>query len=482
MPIAAKPNLTERIVQNHNELGSAGESIITPGLIEPGLGLKPSPPWTRRVSCSRYNAMSYIVTLLLYCLDPVRDMTAVLRDHCRFTIHAGKLVDMTVTIKDVAQGLLINSVQLVDPTVDGIYTELNSYSDVPRSDLVESVQVNLKRAIATLLEGAAPTGEGSGEHRETTRQRIDQGVPIEDIIRAYRLSLRAIHARYIDISTEMALSPREALRGASLLWELGDWFVAGAAAEYRYRAGNEAVRRSLARAELMRELLSKGRRDPSIFARLSDFGIQAENEYAVIISHSHVSGVPFRMLDRDRLLLSDNTVLMAQIGQRIIGLVPQDWDIRAEKSPVALGPFQSLESISHSAGVAERVWQQVSRSRPGVYRLEHFGWRLAVPLERDISRHLVEKYLLPIAPETRNGAELLRTLIGLLKEDMNIRRAAEHLNVHKNTLRYRLDKYTEVTGIDLSDTDSQFDLAWAVEAYKLSEGEALIGEFYKPGL
>lgn len=386
---------------------------------------------------------------------------------------------MTVTLQEIAGRLDADTSSLVDPAVDDIYRELKSYGEIPRADLVASVQVNLNRAIVTLREGVAPVGEQAGEHRETTRQRIDQGVPVEDIIRAYRISLRAIYKRYIEVATETDFPTRETLRGATLLWEVGDWFVGGAAAEYRYRAGSEAVRRSLARAELLRKVLLGQHHDPSTLTRLNDFGIHSEEFYAVMISHLSVSDLssPRGPLSE---ILSGTPSLIAQIGQRCIGIVSSEVGLDSENSPVALGPFEPLHNITRSATMAERIWQQARDQPPGVYRLEDFGWRLAVPLETEISRHLVERYLRPIAPETRNGLEMLRTIEGLLEEGNNVRRAAERLNVHQNTLRYRVERYEALTEVSLSDLNVCFELNWALEAYKRAGDRVPFGEFYNP--
>ena len=52
-----------------------------------------------------------------------------------------------------------------------------------------------------------------------------------------------------------------------------------------------------------------------------------------------------------------------------------------------------------------------------------------------------------LAPETREGPELLRTLRAFLEADGSLSTAAERSFVHRNTMLYRLHKIEKITGI-----------------------------------
>ena len=45
--------------------------------------------------------------------------------------------------------------------------------------------------------------------------------------------------------------------------------------------------------------------------------------------------------------------------------------------------------------------------------------------------------------------------------------AADALLVHSNTLRYRLEKYTSMTGADLTDTEAIIEVWWALEYWQV---------------
>lgn len=63
--------------------------------------------------------------------------------------------------------------------------------------------------------------------------------------------------------------------------------------------------------------------------------------------------------------------------------------------------------------------------------------------------------------DRKNGRELSKAMLALARHGFRFRQAAEALSIHPNTLRYRLDRVSEVLGIDLGDTDVQFRLQLA---------------------
>jgi PucR family transcriptional regulator, purine catabolism regulatory protein len=63
--------------------------------------------------------------------------------------------------------------------------------------------------------------------------------------------------------------------------------------------------------------------------------------------------------------------------------------------------------------------------------------------------------------ERRNGRELAKALLALARHGFRFRQAADALGIHPNTLRYRLDRTSEILGLDLADPDAQFRVGLA---------------------
>jgi PucR family transcriptional regulator, purine catabolism regulatory protein len=58
--------------------------------------------------------------------------------------------------------------------------------------------------------------------------------------------------------------------------------------------------------------------------------------------------------------------------------------------------------------------------------------------------------------ERKNGRELADALLMLARHGFRFRAAADALAIHPNTLRYRLDRVSEILGLDLTDAEVQF--------------------------
>ena len=68
--------------------------------------------------------------------------------------------------------------------------------------------------------------------------------------------------------------------------------------------------------------------------------------------------------------------------------------------------------------------------------------------------------------DASRSAELVQTLSTYLESGGNYAHSARVLNVHRNTLRYRLKRIGEISGHDLAEPDVQFNLQLAARAWR----------------
>ena len=69
--------------------------------------------------------------------------------------------------------------------------------------------------------------------------------------------------------------------------------------------------------------------------------------------------------------------------------------------------------------------------------------------------------------DERRGGELSRTLDGFFEANGNLARAAANLEVHRNTLVYRLERISELTGLDLDDPENRLVLHLALKVQRV---------------
>jgi DNA-binding PucR family transcriptional regulator len=110
-------------------------------------------------------------------------------------------------------------------------------------------------------------------------------------------------------------------------------------------------------------------------------------------------------------------------------------------------------------------------------RFKRWGQVVAVPevgltgllagVSDDRLVEFVKRHLGPLAEHDRaRGGSLMPTLKAFLEAGEQ-QAAARRLRIHPNTLRYRLDRIREVSGVELDDSETRLNLAVALRVQGL---------------
>jgi DNA-binding PucR family transcriptional regulator len=89
----------------------------------------------------------------------------------------------------------------------------------------------------------------------------------------------------------------------------------------------------------------------------------------------------------------------------------------------------------------------------------------AIPDLSDVEAFVREWLGSLIDYDARRKAELVHTLAQYLEHGGNYDATAAELSVHKSTLKYRLQRIRELTGLELNDPDVHFNLQLATRAW-----------------
>ena len=141
---------------------------------------------------------------------------------------------------------------------------------------------------------------------------------------------------------------------------------------------------------------------------------------------------------------------------------------------IAIGGLcQELEHFPSQYAEAHRALDVAHglRRRGATVSLDEFGlYGLLFRREDDAQMQRFTRRLLDplIEYDTRRRTALLDTLDCYLKEGAALRATARRLGVHLNTLRGRLFRIEQLTGVDLSDPAVRFELQLALEIYRIA--------------
>jgi sugar diacid utilization regulator len=118
-----------------------------------------------------------------------------------------------------------------------------------------------------------------------------------------------------------------------------------------------------------------------------------------------------------------------------------------------------------AANVAE------ARGLPALSFEETGAYRLLLPAMSEDPAELGRFYDETIAPlvsyDEQYETELVRTLESFLDADGNVAKTSERLFTHRHTIRYRLDRAKELTGLDVSSTDGRERLSLGLKAMRV---------------
>ena len=129
-------------------------------------------------------------------------------------------------------------------------------------------------------------------------------------------------------------------------------------------------------------------------------------------------------------------------------------------------PFERMIETNHAYEQARAAVRLGDMARPvfDERRLYQYGDYAYLHMLEVASRHSsLVRYCHPsllrlASHDERHGGELMETLYCYLQVSGTTKRAAELLNLHKNTLLYRLNRIKEILGVDLSSGEDQFVL------------------------
>jgi hypothetical protein len=355
---------------------------------------------------------------------------------------------------------------LVEGVGDRIREEVPGFRRLPVETLARAVRGNLGRALSALRDLRPPTEEELELAADIGRERADQGLPIDAVLHAYRISVGAVWSRFGELARERGADVASVLAFSETLWLWADAVMDVVAAAHREveleHAREEQQRRD---AFLLAVLL--GTLDVADLRREgATFGLDPELEYIPFRARpAATDGTPPH---RVALMLAGDDGLVTAIDRDVAGIAarrPAN-DLRVV---CGLGPAARLEALPAAFGMASRALQTaLAFGQEGVFSLADLSIRPAILADEALGDAFAARHLAPLAGLGRMGAELESTLRTWLDQEMRVEDTARVLHIHPNTLRHRLRRFEEATGATLRDPRDLVELWWALERRRLA--------------
>jgi hypothetical protein len=354
---------------------------------------------------------------------------------------------------------------------------------VPTHDLWRSCHDNLTRVLQ-LVSHAAGDGTAHDEDaaydaaRATGRQRAQQRMPLDDVLRSFRLGGRLVWEALISQArADERTDPDELLDLASWVWAVVDTTSAQVAIAY-HATERELVRADEQRRATLWEGLLHGRAKDPAFANQAahNIGVPVDGPYAVVV------------IDRDEPGPADDRASGALECRLAEAGMTSVWQVRMNTlvGLIAVGDAGAVLRVLRAAPLApaglsmtvptladvDVAYRQAVLARstvpPGGVEVAALAERLPEALllnSPDLAEALIHRRLGPLLKvPLAERRLLLDTLNAWLTSGGSINQTANAVHCHRNTVINRLRRIESITALDLADTTAQLELALALRA------------------
>jgi sugar diacid utilization regulator len=389
-------------------------------------------------------------------------------------------------LRTVVAGILADFDELSTRVRDAVWRHLPGYEDtlMRRDDLEQMLRPNLHAALAALAEERRPRPDELRTAARLGEQRALQGVPLEAVDASWRTAERTV----VDALLVHAdrLPPAALRRATATLAVAFDDLVRATIETYHRTRGEVTERFEWTASDLVSRLAGTERVDPhelAVTARAVEvdpdqpfvavaLGAVPEAGLAVRQAHRHVVASIAAQVSGRILSGTHHGHVMLLVptadDRALAGALRRALDRQGTAATVLAGvgePQPDLAGAGTSCGQADAAFDVGLRM--GAYRraVRYSDVIVEVLLLRNraAARRLVDTRLGPLA----SRPQFVATLRAYLANDQSVRRTAEALGVHQNTVAYRLGRARELVGGGRDGLDGLLDLAVAVKAWDL---------------
>ena len=369
-----------------------------------------------------------------------------------------RLIDEVVAQRD----------RMSDEIVARIQAEIESYRGLTCDQLVPVMRRNIEFVLRVVRDRRDDlTPEEREWFLEAGAVRSRQGLPVADVLRGWRFGTDAIwegiaafgRTRGVgeDVLIDLMRDINRAVDPAIVA------FVTG-----HHRAELERIRdEDHVRGELVHRILRGLLVGSELREQCAVWGLDPDRHYVTFRARPTAKASP-RELER----LLGLAPVKDQPPQGLAAILDGDLAGFAERvrhravpTQVGVGPAAPLDRLEPSFRLATRAFATAAAfGLTGVFDLDSLGLRAAVVADPEVGDRLVRRYIEPIRHgAARSAGALLEAIERYLACGLRAEAAAAELNVHPNTLRYRLSRFEQLTGADLHDIAVVAEVWWALQ-------------------
>ncbi|GAA0905528.1 helix-turn-helix domain-containing protein [Pseudonocardia zijingensis] len=376
----------------------------------------------------------------------------------------------------VANALLPDVDVLTDRLVTAVFTDHPAWTDyrnVPPDDLRDGCRRYLTRVLQ-LLAGAPSGGtDDDPVAGPIGRQRAEQGVPLEVMLRTFRLGGRVVWEALLERIDEV--TPADLGAAATAMWTVVDALSSALSTSYRRAEAEQLRRDDQRRHALLEEVVAGGTTGQRVADQLD---LPLGGHYLVVVADLEPDGTAALPSPQTALAALSVRSVWHVRTDTLVGLVPLEGHDprfvltrlralargRAAAAPTADG----LAGVALAHRLAVLALGTMPRGAAALVGVDERYPQVLLLRSPEVRRRLVEQWLGPVLRlPPRERDVLVQTLTAWLEADRSAGVAAEQLYCHRNTVLNRLQRVSGLIGHPLTGRQAYVELSLALSALDL---------------
>lgn len=362
-------------------------------------------------------------------------------------------------------------------TLETIYRDFadvvdhSSYRDVTQEEFLAGFRANIDAVVEKIRQRRGPNpGERVGAQYTTGRSRAQRGVSLSDFVRVTLEGSRAFTSFLAKRAREVGLSDESTIE---VLQYFDEWSVRSTSeliTGYQEVALADAASSQRRQYLALRKLLGGGLTAAEVQQAAADSTLSPNLPYYVL--RAATEGRTFN--DVRRALLSAR----ATTTEELI-MTTMYGDVCAVSSEPPSGEIAMLVGVSPPVDLAEldegfrlatrsvEVARQVDAS--GFVSLSDLSILATLVTDQEVVTVLSDQYLRPLQELGATGEAVLDTVSEYVQRHRNVAETAQALFVHANTVRYRIERFEELTQSSLRSIRTLAEVWWILHRHTPSE-------------
>jgi hypothetical protein len=299
--------------------------------------------------------------------------------------------------------------------------------------------------------------------------RARQGIRADDMVQGWRICTNEVTRRAREILEGAEGAEHLLLQLFETMLPWSDYGMLASAEGHRQTELEIARREHHLRANFVRDLLLGELATSELRTRAEVFRLDTAVEYYAVRAR------PDDVLGPRRL---ERYLGTWDIGQRSVGLVALiDGDLCGFVSKLPLGEPPTAIGVAGPVHLQDLgpAFRRASRAletaldlgRTDVCDLASLGLHPAISADHDVGDALTGRYIVPLEALGASGRTMLETVERYIVNDRRLEATAQELHVHANTVRYRINRFEELTDCSLRSNLSLFETWWALQRRSL---------------